>query len=210
MNAQGLGGNGGGSIISDRHILTAGSRVVGFVTWTVSIGSRTRALGSIVPVASGVGHQGYVNSPRANDIGILTLVNSLVFTAFVHPVALPGMDSVAPWNNEQGVIVGFGGSPDINTPTLEAAFKRVSTPAACSVRWPTAALAQQFCAQDERLRSDVCNGDLGGGFTVLSRGQEVIVGIASAAHCISIGTSAPSLYTRVTAYRAWIRLQINI
>ena len=160
-------------------------------------------------MASGIAHQGYVNSPRANDIGVLTLTNNLIFSPFIQPVALPGLDSTLPWDNEQGTIVGFGGSPNVNTPNLQAAFKRVVTPASCLLRWTAATLAQQFCSQDDRIRSDVCNGDLGGGFTVLSRGQEVLVGIASAAHCSS-GTVSPSLYTRVTAYRAWIRQQTNI
>lgn len=209
LNNQNLGGNGGGSIISQRHILTAGSRVVGFVSWTVTIGSNTRDLGNVVPVTSGVAHSGYVNSPRANDIGILTLLNNLVFSPFVQPIALPGMNLTLPWENEQGTIVGFGGTPSINSPTLQAAFKRVVSPALCLARWPTVALAQQFCSEDSRIRSDVCNGDLGGGFTVLTRGQEVLVGIASVAHCSTTAVS-PSLYTRVTAYRSWIREQINI
>lgn len=210
MNAANLGGNGGGSIISQRHILTAGSRIVGFVSWTVTIGSSTRNLGNPVPVSSGIAHPGFVSSPRANDIGILILLNNLIFSPFIQPIALPGLNSTLPWENEQGTIVGFGGSPtNNNSPILQAAFKRVVSQPLCIARWPTAVLAQQFCSEDSRLRSDVCTGDLGGGFTVLSRGQEVLVGIASVAHCSTLQTS-PSLYTRVTAYRTWIREQINI
>ncbi|CAO1422651.1 unnamed protein product [Diamesa hyperborea] len=209
LNAANLGGNGGGSIISQRHILTAGTRVSGFISWTVTIGSNNRELGNVIPVTIGISHPGFVNSPRANDIGILVLNTNLVFSPFIQPIALPSMDTTLPWENEQGLIVGFGGTPAINTPTLQAAFKRVVSPAMCLARWPTAALAQQFCSEDSRLRSDVCNGDLGGGFTVLTRGHEVLVGIASVAHC-STASVSPSLYTRVTAYRTWIRNETNI
>ena len=211
LNAAQLGGNAGGSIISERHILTAGSRIVGFISWRVTIGTNIRNDGIVAPVESAIAHQQYVNQPRANDIGILTLVNRLIFSPFIQPVLLPGLGSTLPWENEQGTVVGFGGSPINGTSLiLEVAFKRVVSQSSCILRWSNAILAQHFCSEDVRLRSDICAGDLGSGFTVLNHGREVLVGIASAAHCLSTGASFPSLYTRVTAYRAWIRQEINI
>ncbi|CAO1436280.1 unnamed protein product [Diamesa serratosioi] len=210
LNDVGLGGNAGGSIISERHILTAGSRIVGFVTWIVTVGSHIRANATVIPVQSALAHQQYVNQPRANDIGIIILSSNLIFHTFIQPVALPRLGLTLPFDNEQGLVVGFGGTPAANSPILEAAFKRVVPHASCLSRWSAATIVQQFCSEDNRLRSDICVSDLGSGFTVLRRGHNELVGIASAAHCTSTGTPSPSLYTRVSTYRAWIRQEINI
>lgn len=63
-----------------------------------------------------------------------------------------------------------------------------------------------FCGEDMRLRSDFCLQDIGGGFTMIDRGSEVLVGIASIHRCVTNTNiqSIPALYTRVKPYLSWI------
>lgn len=83
---------------------------------------------------------------------------------------------------------------------------RVVAPARCMGRHPQHAIAQQFCAEDVRLRSDICSDDVSGPFVALQRGVDVLVGISSVHVCqINPNVAAePSLFTRVSAYRQWI------
>ena len=69
-----------------------------------------------------------------------------------------------------------------------------------------------FCGEDSQRRSDFCQQDLGGGFTMLDRGIEVLVGIASIARCINVPNipSIPAIYTRVSPYLDWIRTETGL
>lgn len=66
---------------------------------------------------------------------------------------------------------------------------------------------QQFCADDISRRSDFCFDDMGGAVIGLVRGEEVLVGLQSVQRC-NVNQNAevlPSLFVRISAYRAWIR-----
>jgi secreted trypsin-like serine protease len=69
-----------------------------------------------------------------------------------------------------------------------------------------------FCAEDAIRRSDFCEQDIGGGFTLMERGVEVLVGIASIPRCFTSPQtpSLPSLYTRIAPYVQWIRVTTGI
>jgi secreted trypsin-like serine protease len=69
-----------------------------------------------------------------------------------------------------------------------------------------------FCAEDSLRRSDFCEQDIGGGFTMLDRGNEVLVGVASQHRCVTNTNipSIPALYTRVTPYLEWIRNETGL
>ncbi|CAO1439656.1 unnamed protein product [Diamesa tonsa] len=136
-----------------------------------------------------------------NDLGIIRTTINIVFSSRVHPIQLP---RYAPRENEQGMIVGFGGPPFAPAGSYFAAFPRVTTQTRCQTRWPLANRALNFCAEDERVRSDFCARNIGSALTMLSRGVEVVVGIALEAHCLTTGESQPSLYANVLAHRAWI------
>ena len=201
---QGTNRVGGGSLISHRHILTSASNLVGFTQFNVGMGSAFRNEQNNLPAQGATPHPQYNQQTQLNDIGIITLQNNIVFSSTIQPVQLPRYTFR---ENEQGMIVGFGGVPNAPAVRLFAAFPRVSLGPRCLGRWTLANLATQFCAEDERVRSDFCAGDIGNALTILERGVEEVVGIASMPHCVA-GTSQPSLYTRVISHRAWI-LQIT-
>ncbi|CRK90091.1 CLUMA_CG003809, isoform A [Clunio marinus] len=204
---------GGGAIFSHRHILAAGF-VVSPVSpvFNVWVGGSTRTTQRAVAVQSRVQHPNYSLFPLTNDIGIVTLAADLVFDRFVRPIALPPLGtSMIPYDNEQGTVLGFGGAPGVaNTREhLQAAFMRATTPARCNSFFQHS-VAQQFCAEDARLRSEVCFNDIGGPFVVLRRGEEVLVGVISDPFCIAVPTSEPALFTRVSAYRTWINQMTSV
>lgn len=106
------GVQGGGAIISHRHVLSSGFLLSNvFQVPTVHIGGVTRATQRQVAVQTRIVHPEYVASPRANDLGILVLTADLVFDRFVQPIALPGNTGWYPLENEQGTALGFGGFP---------------------------------------------------------------------------------------------------
>lgn len=112
LNVQQAGGQGGGAIISHRHILT-NAFVLGnqFTTLNVFIGSTTRANQRQVGVQTRIPHLNYQGNPRLNDIGIIMLNADIVFDRFTQPIALAGVGQNWPYLNEQGAALGFGGFP---------------------------------------------------------------------------------------------------
>ncbi|CRK90090.1 CLUMA_CG003808, isoform A [Clunio marinus] len=197
----------GGSIFSHRHILITGVFADPVLTVpNVWVGGSTRTTQRAVAVQSRARHPNFSLFPLTNDIGIVTLNADLVFDRFVRPIALPPLGtSMIPYDNEQGTALGFGGVPGVANTTehLQAAFMRATTPARCNSFFQHS-VAQQFCAEDARLRSEVCVGDIGGPFVVLRRGEEVLVGVISLDFCDATFPSEPALFTRVSAYRTWI------
>ncbi|CAO1439647.1 unnamed protein product [Diamesa tonsa] len=204
LNFQGAFRNGGGAIISQRHVLTSSSMVIGFSGYSITFGPTRNESGSTtLPAAANF------NSfmPHFNDLGLIITDTNIVFTSTIQPIQLP---RYVVRENEQGMIVGFGGAPNALAGMLFAAFPRVTTGTRCLSRWPAANLATQFCAEDERVRSDFCTRNVGSALTMLNRGVEEVVGISLQAHCLTTGTSQPSVYANVFAHRAWILQQTGI
>lgn len=90
---------------------------------------------------------------------------------------------------------------------LEGAFVRVTNVTRCASFFAAMPMNSTFCGEDNRHRSDFCLQDIGGGFTILDRENEVLVGIASIHRCVTNTAiqSIPALYTRVTPYISWVR-----
>lgn len=90
---------------------------------------------------------------------------------------------------------------------------RVTNATRCSSFFPAIpTMDLNFCAEDSQRRSDFCQQDIGGGFTQLDRGTEMLVGIASFSHCVTNLNipSIPALYTRVSPYLQWIRAETGL
>lgn len=68
---------GGGSFISDRHVLTAGGLIYNMSWWFVDFGSVTLGGMPSQHVSSALLHPGYDPMSFANDIGILYLSNNV-------------------------------------------------------------------------------------------------------------------------------------
>ncbi|XP_065095016.1 collagenase-like [Ochlerotatus camptorhynchus] len=208
LNAQNAGFFGGGSIISDRHILTAAQNIQGFIRWDVGLGSNIFTQLNTITSNIAVSHPQFNSANRANDIGIITLPASLVFTSTVSPISLPALGQISngyPFENEEGTVVGFGfvtAASTTRSDFLMRAFQRVIPNIRCQQHYQIT-LPNHFCAEDTIDISNICNGDLGAGFVTSVRGRPVITGIASLI-TQSCGNTTPTGYTRVETYRTWI------
>lgn len=195
---------GGGSIISNRHVLTVGQVVSGFTTWRVGFGSHLFAQLSWQDTTESVLHPNYNLDTRDNDVAIIVLQSVLTWTPQVQPIQLPPLNMITPLDNEQGIIMGFGwtSGQQQQSPNLQIAFKRAIPDHICQplimVSFPN-----HFCAYDGIHPANFCQGDLGGGFLVYYRNQLTLVGMNSIL-LEACETNWPSAYTRISAYRGWI------
>ncbi|CRK90095.1 CLUMA_CG003813, isoform A [Clunio marinus] len=205
---------GGGALISGIHVLTCGANVQGFTMWRVSVGSNRRSQHQNFITTQAVAHPNYAeaNNVRMNDIGIITLLQPVVFSASIFPIALGpvfGDEEPSPMLNIQSLIMGFAGNLTAGTQGLENLTQghvRTTDVATCVALYPASDLIQHFCAEDRSVGSNFCLGDQGGPVTTMARGREIMVGIQSLPGC----TIRPSLYIRVSSYREWIRSETGV
>ncbi|XP_049541261.1 transmembrane protease serine 11D-like [Anopheles darlingi] len=206
LNSANAGFFGGGSLISDRHVLTAAQNIQGFSRWEIGLGSTV--FGQLVVQVStqAITHPSFNSQNRANDIGVVILPSPIIFSAAIAAIALPQLNRQMPMENEEGMVVGFGfntANGQTRSDFLKAAYQRVIGDNRCSGTYQVQ-IPNHFCAEDTVQRANVCNGDLGAGFTIQDRRIETLVGVASliTASCDSL---TPTGYTRVSVYRQWIR-----
>ncbi|EAU76229.2 AGAP004740-PA [Anopheles gambiae str. PEST] len=206
LNSANSGFFGGGSLISDRHVLTAAQNIAGFVRWEVGLGSTVFGQLNIQISSQAVAHPSFNMANRANDIGFIVLPQPIVFTALISPIQLPIQGRNLPYENEEGMIVGFGFNSvggQVRSDFLKVGYQRVISDSRC-VGIYQITLPNHFCAEDSVMRSNVCNGDLGAGFVVSDRRIDTLVGVASLITA-SCDSTSPTGYTRVSQYRQWIR-----
>ncbi|XP_053683487.1 brachyurin-like [Sabethes cyaneus] len=208
LNAVNAGYFGGGSIISNRHIITAAQNIYGFVRWDIGLGSNVYNQLSMLTTTMATFHPNFNTVTRANDIGIITLMNAISLTSTIAPISMPSLQEQyqLPLENEQGTIVGFGLTSSQSTARsdiLIRSFQRVTAGVRCQ-QYYLITIPNHFCAEDTTEISNICNGDIGAGFATYSGNSPLLTGIASliTSNCAS-GT--PSAYTRIVPYRQWIQ-----
>ncbi|XP_052872690.1 collagenase-like [Anopheles cruzii] len=206
LNSVNSGFFGGGSLISDRHVLTAAQNIQGFVRWELGLGSVFFSQLIMQVSTQATAHPSFNSQTRANDIGFIVLPNPVVFTANIARIALPEVNINLPLENEEGNIVGFGFhavQAEQRSDFLKIGYQRMIADTRCTATYVITP-PYHFCAEDITHRANVCNGDLGAGFVVLDRRVDTLVGVASLItdSCNAIN---PTGYTRVSFYRQWIR-----
>ncbi|KAK4306174.1 hypothetical protein Pmani_021985 [Petrolisthes manimaculis] len=199
----------GGSIISDRFILTAAHCVSGKEPGDIYVRAGETLRGNpqsiIVNVQQIMIHNGYsVLSHVKNDIALLKLATSLAYNDRVFPVCLAANGDK--FDNELAVVSGWGrnesGGNTLNG--LHEVSVKVLSKEGCrqnSLYDKPELNKKILCASSEG--KDACQGDSGGPLVYLNGDHYIQIGVVSwGIGCANI--NYPGIYTRVGAFNKWI------
>ncbi|OAD59342.1 Serine proteinase stubble [Eufriesea mexicana] len=204
----------GGSLIDDKHVLTAAHCVANMNSWdvarlTVRLGDYNIKTNLEVRhierrVKRVVRHRGFNSRTLYNDIALLTLNEPVPFTKQIRPICLPSGSQL--YSGKIATVIGWGSLRESGP--QPAILQEVSIPiwsnSECKSKYGAAApggIVDSFlCAG--RAAKDSCSGDSGGPLMV-NDGRWTQVGIVSWG--IGCGKGQyPGVYTRVTHFLPWI------
>ncbi|XP_059610510.1 serine protease snake-like isoform X1 [Phlebotomus argentipes] len=212
----------GGSLISDRYILTAAhcfTRNLPKEILSVRLGELdlTKDDDGASPrdykVEQVITHPEYKGSSVYNDLTLLRLSEKVEFNPFIRPACL----AKDPGSADEGVTAygwghtSFGG---VESPFLQKISLSIYETSTCEKTYlPSRRLAKgldrtQICAGDPAGFRDTCQGDSGGPLSTMEYVEDIdtnmfhILGITSFGQ--GCGGEIPAIYTRVFSYLDWI------
>lgn len=197
----------GGSVVSERFVLTAAHCTTGALASLMSIraGSSNRNSGGVVvAVKRIIQHPNYSGHGNDYDISLLSLMKSLDFSESIRAIRLPSAgETISPgsrvWVTGWGdTHESFGISPTfLHFTTLPIVDNHVC---ASAYARHTPITTNMLCAGYYRIGGrDACQGDSGGPLITNNKQYGIVsfgVGCARPAY--------PGVYTRVSAFRNWI------
>ncbi|KAH1015089.1 hypothetical protein HUJ05_012867, partial [Dendroctonus ponderosae] len=195
----------GGSIISDRFILSAAHCVVGKTSsdffilvgdHNLNTGADTQSSG-VYNMNGYVVHPDYQSSTQKNDISIVQVKTQIIFSAKVGPVCLPFRYSFRTMSGEPVLLIGWGqlefSGP--TSPTLQKVDVRIVSTQQCNQMQSEVISQGEICTYSDEPK-DACQFDSGGPVVWLDRDttRYQLIGIIS--HGVPCGSAAPAVNTR--------------
>merc|ERR1719189_318282 len=196
----------GGTLISDRHVLTAAHCTAGGSTRSIKVLLGEHRIDdnsyTIMPISAITDDPTYNDGNFQNDFSILTLVEPVTFSATIAPARMPAETSktfagdlatVSGW----GTLASGGNQPSV----LHSVEVTVTTNDQCAQAYGNNIGDMNICAADSG--KDSCQGDSGGPLVVQENGRYVIAGVVSWGYgCAYDGY--PGVYARTTYRKDWI------
>lgn len=193
--------NGGGTIISPYHILTA-AHVVCYTGTTsviptssikVSVGctNLNNCSKSSIQSVEIYPQFSYVNSITINDVAIITLSSPLTYSTNVQAIQISNNTSYS--SGTQAIVSGWGAQHVHGNSYLSQLYKANVTVSSCTSENIEATASASMAY----------HGDSGGPLTITSNGNDILIGLVSYGSTQN-PTSAPSYYTNVGSYYNWI------
>ncbi|XP_055644449.1 serine protease snake-like isoform X2 [Toxorhynchites rutilus septentrionalis] len=205
----------GGSLISERHVLTAAHCEDPTVVRLGEHDLREDESQVDFEVDEMVRHPNYTLRLSYHDIALVRLNTAVMFSSFMRPACL--WTSV-PLNQSTVIATGFGltefagnGSSILMKVTLDVMNKT-----SCEEKFAGTKLFkqgirdEQLCVGSQQEAKDTCNGDSGGPIQVVTDSSTCvlhIVGVTSVGNSCGVGRT-DSIYTEVARYIDWIEGEV--
>ncbi|KAF9421594.1 hypothetical protein HW555_002527 [Spodoptera exigua] len=207
----------GGSLIDDRHVLSAAHCVAHMTSWDVArltarlgdhnIRTNTETKHIERKIKRVVRHRGFDMRTLYNDVAVLTIDQPVIFSKYVRPICLP-VGGRSTYQGKIATVIGWGSLRESGP--QPSVLQEVSIPVwsnqECKLKYGGAApggiVDHMLCAGKASM--DSCSGDSGGPLMVNENGRWTQVGIVSWG--IGCGKGQyPGVYTRVTYFLPWIQ-----